>query len=138
MARTLPHHGTFSPHVEATLLMREQLKTAFSEGTLAVPCHSKCSYLSAKQYIFFFLWNDSILFFVLFWFGLFSLNNRPWTFFLLADVYVLSSLCFRALSSDPKLFWQATPEQMYLNWRVWLHVRYFAGSRVACSEVTDI
>lgn len=55
----------------------------------------KCVYLLTKQYIV-FPWNSS---------SLFSLNNRSWTYFLLADVYVISSLFAHALYLGPNLFW---------------------------------
>lgn len=76
--------------------------------------------------------------FSFFFFFVFSLNNRSWTFFLLADVYVLSSLFVHAFYLDPNLFLVGKHKAMCWNFHVLLPISYFAGNGIDCLEVRDI
>lgn len=97
VAWTLPYRGTFSPHVQTSLFMIVEFKTAFSEGKSAVPFQVKMLLSSGQAWHIFFWWNYSIFFHL-------TIGRRHF-FFLLADVYVISSLFFHALYLYLNLSW---------------------------------
>lgn len=71
-----------------------------------------------------------------FFLSFFSLNNRSWTFFLLADVYVISSLFM--LSIWVLICFGSKLKPMCLNVQGLLPVPYFAENGIAYPEVRDI